>query len=127
MQTLSLHDARPVKGFEQTGAERHVADLREKLSIGEGQMQLWAAFADTLSANGRRMRDGNCSGDDPFGPLPDRLAALASMRHAAQQLFATLSPGQQRTAARILPLCCLPPTVGPATPSPVRNWGPARS
>jgi hypothetical protein len=127
MQTLSLDNARPVKGFEQTGAERYVADLQAKLAIGEGQMQPWAAFAGTLSANGRRMRDGDCSGDDPFGPLPDRLAALASMRQATEQLFATLTPGQQCTAARILPLCCLPPTVGLAAPSPVPNWGPARS
>jgi hypothetical protein len=91
-----------------SGAGSYVARLKGELSIGPDQLVAWAAFADALMANGRRIRgDSNC-GDEPFGSLSDRLAALACMRHAAERLFRVLHPAQQRVAARTLPLCCLP-------------------
>ena len=43
-----------------------------------------------------------------FGEPQDRLAALAAMQLAAAELLAVLAPAQQRQAARLLPLCCLP-------------------
>jgi hypothetical protein len=36
------------------------------------------------------------------------LAARDTMQRAATGLFAVLDMAQQRTAARLLPLCCLP-------------------
>jgi hypothetical protein len=91
-----------------TGAAGYVARLKAELSIGPDQVDAWSAFADALLANGCRMRgDGDCD-DEPFGSLSDRLAALASMRRAAERLFGVLHPAQQRVAAHALPLCCLP-------------------
>jgi hypothetical protein len=95
----------------RSGVESYVAGLQAKLSISEGQTEALEAFADALSANGRRMQDGGTCGDEPFGSLADRLAALASMRRGAEQLFAALDPSQRRIAVRILPLCCVPPIV----------------
>lgn len=92
----------------RSGAESHLADLKVKLSITEAQMEGWAAFADALSANSRRMRSVDDDGDHPFGPLQDRLAALASMRHAAARLFTMLSAAQRCSAIQLLPLCCVP-------------------
>jgi hypothetical protein len=90
------------------GAENYVVGLKAKLAITEGQTQAWAAFAETLSANARRMRTIDDAGNQPFGRLPDRLAALRSMRRAAPGLFAVLSGSQKRSAMQLLPLCCLP-------------------
>ena len=91
-----------------SGAGSYVARLKGELFSGPDQLDAWSAFADTLLANGSRMRgDGDC-GYEPFGYLSDRLAALASMRRAAERLFGVLHPAQQRVAARALPLCCLP-------------------
>ena len=57
----------------RSGAESYVAGLKAKLSIGPDQLEAWRAFADALSANGRRMRSDCDCGDEPFGSLPDRL------------------------------------------------------
>jgi hypothetical protein len=92
----------------RSGAESHIAGLEAKLSIVAGQMEAWRAFADTLSANGHRMQSDSNHSHEPFGSLPDRLAALGSMRRAAERLFGLLHPAQQRVAAQSLPLCCLP-------------------
>jgi hypothetical protein len=92
------------------GAEKYVAHLKAELSIGRDQTEAWAAFAEALSENSRRMCSSNDGGDVPFGALSDRLAALDSMRRAAKQLFAVLRPAQRRTAVQLLPLCCLPQT-----------------
>lgn len=91
-----------------SGAGSYVARLKAELSIGPEQGDAWSAFVDALLANGRRMRGDSDCGDEPFGSLSDRLAALASMKRAAQRLFGVLHPGQQCVAARALPLCCLP-------------------
>ena len=90
------------------GAESYVVGLKAKLAITEGQTEAWTAFAETLSANARRMRTIDDAGNQPFGRLPDRLAALRSMRHAAARLFPALGAAQQRSAMQLLPLCCLP-------------------
>jgi hypothetical protein len=96
----------------RSGARSHVAGLKAKLSIGPNQMDAWSAVADALSANGRRMRSESDSSDEPFGSLPDRLAALESMRRTAERLFGVLHPAQQRVASQALPLCCLPRPTG---------------
>ena len=83
------------------GAEGYVAGLKAKLAITEAQAEAWAAFAETLSANARRMQTIDDSGSRPFGRLPDRLAALRSMRHAAARLFPALSAAQQRSAMHL--------------------------
>jgi hypothetical protein len=54
------------------------------------------------------MASEHANGDEPFGALADRLAALECIRHAAQQLLDVLSPAQQGVAAQVLPLCSLP-------------------
>jgi hypothetical protein len=88
----------------RSGAESYLATLKAKLAITEAQTEAWAAFAESLWANRRRMG----TVDQPYGILQDRLAALASMRHAAAPLFAVLDAAQQRRAKELLPLCCLP-------------------
>jgi hypothetical protein len=92
----------------RSGAKRYLAGLEAKLCIGPNQIDAWSAVADALSANGRRMRSDTDSSYEPFGSLPDRLAALDSMRRAAERLFNVLHPAQQRVASQALPLCCLP-------------------
>lgn len=87
-----------------------IAGLETELSISESQMRAWAGFAETLSANARRLDDVDGVRDHPFGRLPDRLAALASMRRAAAVLFSALDTAQQCRAMQLLPLCCLPTT-----------------
>lgn len=82
--------------------------LRAKLAITDGQMEAWAAYADVLSANDRRVRTLDDSDDQPFGSLQDRLAPLASMRQAAAVLLSVLDEGQQQRAMPLLPLCCMP-------------------
>jgi hypothetical protein len=86
------------------------AGLEAQLSISESQMKAWAGFAETLSANARRLDGVDGAIDHPFGHLPDRLAALDSMRRAAAVLFSVLDAAQQRRAMQLLPLCCLPAT-----------------
>jgi hypothetical protein len=88
-------------------APGYVASLQAQLAISKGQLQAWAAFAATLSANRRRMQRVDDE-DQPFGLIEDRLAALGSMRHAAAELFPVLSADQQCKALQLLPLCCLP-------------------
>lgn len=100
----------PAVRRRRSGAESYVAGLEAKLSIGPDQMEAWRGFADTLSANGRRMQSESDHTHEPFGPLPDRLAGLASMKRAAERLFGVLQPAQHSLAAQSLPLCCLPPT-----------------
>jgi hypothetical protein len=87
-----------------------VAGLEAELSISESQMKAWAGFAETLSANARRLDSVDGGRDHPFGCLPARLMALHSMRRAAAVLFSVLDPAQQRRAMQLLPLCCLPTT-----------------
>jgi hypothetical protein len=74
-------------------------------------MHAWTPFAEALSANGRRLDAGTT--EEPFGRLEDRLAALDGMRQSAKQLFSVLAPSQQRTATKLLPLCCLPSALLP--------------
>lgn len=88
-------------------ADQHCG-LRAKLAITDGQMEAWAAYAEALLANDRRVRSFDDGEDHPFGPLEDRLAALASMRQAAVVLFSVLDATQQRKAMHLLPICCLP-------------------
>ena len=85
-----------------------IASLEAQLSISESQTKAWAAFAETLSANSRRLDTVDGVRDHPFGRLEDRLAALSSMRQAGAVLFSALNVAQQRKAIRLLPLCCLP-------------------
>jgi hypothetical protein len=87
-----------------------IAGLEAELSISESQMMAWAGFAETLSANARRLDGVNGTKDHPFGRLPARLAALHSMRRAAAVLFTVLDAAQQHRAMQLLPLCCLPTT-----------------
>lgn len=98
----------------RSGAKSYVAGLKAKLSIEPSQMDAWSAVADALSANGRRMRSDSDHSDEPFGPFPDRMAALESMTRAAERLFGVLRPGQQQVASGALPLCCLPRPARPA-------------
>ena len=92
----------------QSDAAGSIAGLEAELSISESQMKAWAGFAETLSANARRLDSVDGARDHPFGRLPARLAALKSMRQAAAVLFSLLDDAQQRKAAQLLPLCCLP-------------------
>ena len=98
----------PRAGRVRSGAERYVAGLRAALAITEDQMEAWTAFAESLWANRQRMGTGDYAESLPYGALEDRLTALASMRHAAAELFAVLDAAQQRKALLSLPLCCLP-------------------
>lgn len=90
------------------GAHRHVAALRTKLEIAGHQLAAWQRFADSLYANQHRMQAFDEETDPPFGSLEDRLAARDAMMRAAADLFAVLGSAQQRMAAQLLPLCCLP-------------------
>jgi len=94
---------RPVR----SGAAGYVASLKVQLAITDDQLRAWAEFAATLSANSRRMQRTDDE-DQPFGLVEDRLAALASMRRAAGELFRVLRADQQCKALQLLPLCCLP-------------------
>ncbi len=96
-------------GSRASGAERYVAGLEVELGITQDQAEAWASFAECLWANARRMRGAACAPDQPFGKLQHRLAAAAAMRLATEELFKLLAPAQRRSAARLLPLCCLPP------------------
>jgi hypothetical protein len=90
----------------RSGAEKYVARLRVELAITDAQAEAWGAFAEALRENRRRMQTFDDAGDQPFGPVQDRLAALASMRRAAQDLLAVLERAQRRKAMQLLPLCC---------------------
>jgi hypothetical protein len=57
------------------GAGGYTAELKTRLSLAPGQVQVWEAFADALSANTHRMRSDNAGGDSPFGPAAHRLDA----------------------------------------------------
>ena len=87
-----------------------IAGLEAELSISESQMKAWAGFAETLTANARRLDGVDGARDHPFGRLPARLAALHAMRRAAAVLFSVLDAAQQHRAMQLLPLCCLPTT-----------------
>jgi hypothetical protein len=102
---------RPASKRSRHGAEAYVAGLKARLSIGPDQIDAWSAFADALSRSRRRTASGSANGEEPFGALADRLAALERIRHAAGELLDVLSPAQQGVAAQVLPLCALP---GPA-------------
>jgi hypothetical protein len=52
------------------------------------------------------MAGDTANGDEPFGALGDRLAALERMRRAARQLLDVLNTDQREVAAHVLPLCC---------------------
>ena len=94
----------------RSDAADSIAVLEAELSISGSQIEAWAGFAETLSANARRLDSVDGRRDHPFGHLRDRLAALASMRRAAAVLFSVLDAAQQRRAMQLLPLCCLPTT-----------------
>ena len=98
----------PSAGRVGSGAERYVAGLQATLAITEDKMEAWTAFAESLRSNRRRMESGECAEDLPYGALEDRLAALASMRQTAAQLYGVLDKNQQCKALQLLPLCCLP-------------------
>jgi hypothetical protein len=97
----------------RAGADRYVADLQAQLTISAPQMGAWKQFAASLRANRRRMQAFEDEVERPFGTLEDRLVARDTMQRAATGLFAVLDMAQQRTAARLLPLCCLPHAAGP--------------
>jgi hypothetical protein len=105
-QELSTTRILPPRRRGRSDAAGYVASLKAKLGITKDQLQAWAKFAATLSANRRRMQRSNDE-DEPFGLLHDRIAALRSMRQAAAELLLILNPAQQRKALQILPLCCL--------------------
>jgi len=104
---LSTTRILPTRRRVRSGAAGYVASLKVLLAITEDQLRAWAEFAATLSANSRRMQRTNDE-DQPFGLVEDRLAALASMRRAAGELFPILRADQQCKALQLLPLCCLP-------------------
>jgi hypothetical protein len=87
--------------------DSYAADLKAKLCIAADQVGAWSVFADILSSNHRRMAGRNANGDEPFGALTDRLAALDQVSQAGRALMEVLSPEQQHVAAQVLPLCCL--------------------
>jgi hypothetical protein len=89
-------------------AGSNAVGLEATLSIDKSQMKAWAAFAETLAANARRLDDADGRNEHPFGELQGRLAALQSMRQAAAVLYSVLDAAQQRKAMHVLPLCCLP-------------------
>jgi hypothetical protein len=93
-----------------SGTACSIVGLEAELSISESQMEARAGFAETLSANARRLDSVDGAKDHPFGRLPARLAALHSMRRAAAVLFSVLDAAQQHRAMQLLPLCCLPTT-----------------
>ena len=92
----------------------YVGQLRRELGILGGQGKAWENFAASLRGNARRISaSADPKPDDDvidrvFGEPQDRLASLAEMQLAAGELLAVLAPAQQRQAARLLPLCCLP-------------------
>jgi hypothetical protein len=102
--------------------ETYIDRLERELSITFRQIGHWRAFAAALDANASRLAetatqqaaggsdDGLDGLDSVFGPLEQRLAALSTMRSAADGLFAALTPSQRYLALRVLPLCCLPMT-----------------
>jgi hypothetical protein len=98
---------RPTRRQLGAGADGYVPALKAELAITEVQSQVWAAFAETLSANSHRMQRTDDE-DQPFGLIEDRLTALGSMRRAAGELFRVLRAEQRCKAVHLLPLCCLP-------------------
>jgi hypothetical protein len=90
----------------RSDAAGYVATLKTKLGITKDQLEAWAKFAATLSANRRRMQPTDDE-NEPFGLLQNRLAALRRMRQAAAELLLILEPAQQHKALQMLPLCCL--------------------
>jgi hypothetical protein len=114
----ALHRRREDDRMPPRAPEGLLADMEKMLAITPRQAQAWEGFAATLESNACRMRSLPVAGeasrdalDLTFGTPRARLAALGSMRAAAADLFAVLSAAQQRAAARVLPLCCLPTTL----------------
>src|SRR5262245_24679021 len=81
--------------------KRCIAGLKDRLSVAPDQAQAWKSFADALSANSLRMEAGNEGSESPFGLIAHRVAALDSMKRAAQRLLVVLSPAQRRAAVRM--------------------------
>jgi hypothetical protein len=59
----------------QSRAGTRVVSVETALSIGANQMRAWAAFAETLAANARRLDDVDGRKEHPFGQIQARLAA----------------------------------------------------
>jgi|ThiBioDrversion2_2_1062182.scaffolds.fasta_scaffold42554_2 hypothetical protein len=107
MIEASAIQAPTMRPFALRMGRGYVDSLEDALSITEPQMGAWMSFAEALLENRRRM-ESVVAGDQPFGALEDRLAALRRMRTSAAKLFPLLDPAQQGLAMRHLPLCCLP-------------------
>jgi hypothetical protein len=60
---------RPAKR-PRSGTEIYVAGLHAKLSIEPHQTEAWRVFADTLSANVRRMQSDIDHSHEPLGHSP---------------------------------------------------------
>jgi hypothetical protein len=101
---MAFHPA-PIRA--RSRAKTYAAGLKAKLCIAPDQVVAWSALAGALSCNHRRMASDTASGDEPFGALGDRLAALERIGQAGRELMDVLSPEQQHIAAQVLPLCCL--------------------
>jgi hypothetical protein len=97
---------RPAATRARLPAEPYAAGLKARLCIAEDQIGAWSMFADALWCNHLRMASDTANGDEPFGALGDRLAALERMRHAGRQILDVLSSDQRKVAAQVLPLCC---------------------
>jgi len=95
------------------GAERYMAGLKAELGITERQSKAWAAYVAALQSNRERM-EAAVPEHGPFGPVADRLAALAAMRQATSRLYARLSTPQRDRAGKVIPLCCQPPVLAAA-------------
>jgi hypothetical protein len=107
MIEASAIQAPTMRPFALRMGRDYVDGLKDALSITEPQMGAWMPFAEALLENRRRMESVE-AGEQPFGVLEDRLAALRRMRSSASNLFPLLDPVQKSLAMRCLPLCCLP-------------------
>jgi hypothetical protein len=87
------------------GAGTYMAALGAELRLSGCQAEAWAEYIAVLQSNRERMEIG-ASADAPFGPVTERITALAAMRRAASQLDTRLSPSQRERAGELLPLCC---------------------
>jgi hypothetical protein len=96
--------------------EGHLAFLGAELKITDAQKPLWAAFADAVRANAKRLTDGHVQSprDAMANPvealahrehiLATRLEGVKAIRSALAPLYAALTDAQKKTFGELLPM-----------------------